>query len=311
MTQAMMTDEMKTLFDTKFHMYFLHYSQIMRAIPWMTAQETYQMEYYVPTKFPPPAEGMKYAHHKLVEPQYEKLTNPPVGLWYDLEVNDVDLQIMLRTQGMGVSDAWAQLAASQMNQKIAYAIYNGSTATGMSGMFSKAGNNSTQADKINTAPNLVTVIGNMKELIFADGFRPPYVLIQSVGMQVAWDKTINATPVSDITQGDVVRRILSSMNDNNEAPGDVRIFWETNGASSGTTIHPLPAATADDGTALLLKPVQDGNIAHTGVWCQPMTSTDWKLDNKTNRWHTRIKCKVGLQVFDANSICKHLDIDYA
>jgi hypothetical protein len=305
-----MTDEMKTLFDTKFHMFFLHYSQIMKAIPWTTAQETYGLEYYVPVALPPPAEGMKYAHHKLVEVQYEKLTNPPVGLWYDLEINDVDLKLLLNTEGMAISNSWAQLAATQMNQKIAYAMYNGSTATGMSGLIAKAGNNSTYASAIQTAPNFLSLAQNMKGLIFADGFKPPYVFIQSTGMQVAWDTTINSTPVSEITQGDAIRRVFSTMNDG-QTSGDAKIYWETNGASSGTTINPLPAADNDDGVALLLKPIQDGNIAHTGVWCQPMTSTDWKFDTKSNRWHTRIKCKVGLAVYDADSICKHTDIDYS
>lgn len=310
MVQAVMTDEMKTTFDTAFHMYFLHYSQIMRILPWTTAQETYQNEYYVPVPLPAPAEGMKYSHAKLVEPQYEKLTNPPVALWYDLEINDVDMQILARTEGMQINTAWAQLAATQLNQKIAYAMYNGSTQTGMSGLIAKAGNNSTYASAIETAPNLVSCAADMKKLIFADGFRPPYVFIMSHGMQVAWDKTIHATPTSQWTQGDSVVRLLSSMNDGNEG-GTAKIFWETNGASSGSTINPLPAASNDDSVALLLKPKQDGKIAHEAVWCQPIVSTDWKFDGKSNRWHTRLKCKVGLKVYDVDSICKHVDIDHA
>jgi hypothetical protein len=312
MAQTEMTTAMREAFDYSFHQTFLRTSKIIRTIPFVTGQETYNLKYYIPVDLPQPQYGMKYDWAKLETLQYTELENPPTACWYDFEINDVDLKILSQTPGMEFAPNVMASAARGLDQSIAKTIYQGNTLTGMSGLIAKAGNNDTTASAINTAPNLMTVMAAMKALIFADGFNPPYVCVLSDGMQVAWDKPINAAPVGPYTQGDGVRRLMSTMNDGAiGTENGAKFIWERNGASSGNDIKPLPAADNDDSVALVMKPVQDGQTAFTGVWCQPIVSTDWKFDAKANRWHTRIKCKVGLKVWDVDSICKHTDIDHA
>jgi hypothetical protein len=60
-----------------------------------------------------------------------------------------------------------------------------------------------------------------------------------------------------------------------------------------------------------MKPVQDGNVAITGVWCEPIHSTEWQYDGKTDRWHTKIKAMIGLKVFDTAALVDHDRVDFA
>lgn len=312
MSPTEMTTAMRENFDYKFQQTFLRESKILKTIPFVTGQETRNLKYYIPVDLQQPQYGMSYDWAKLETLQYTELENAPTALWYDFEINDVHLKILSQTPGMEFAPNVMASAARALDQSIAKTIYQGNTLTGMSGLIAKAGNNDATASAVNTAPNFCTVMAAMKALLFADGFDPPYVLVLSDGLQVAWDKTINAAPVSQYTQGDFIRRIMSTMNDGVIGQeGGCKIIWEENGASSGNSIKPLPAADADDSVALVMKPVQNGQTAFTGVWCQPIVSTDWKFDTKSNRWHTRIKCKVGLKVWDVDSICKHTDIDHA
>jgi len=308
-----MTTAMREKFDYQFQQTFLRESQIIRTIPFVTGKETYNLKYYIPVDLQQPQYGQKYDWAKMETLQYTELENPPTACWYDFSINDVDLQILNSTPGMEYGPNVMASAARALDQSIARVIYQGNTLTGMSGLIAKAGNADTTASAVNTAPNFCTVMANMKALIFADGFNPPYVVVLSDGLQVAWDLPINAAPVSGYTQGDFVRGILSTMNDGAIGAGDkaCKIIWEPNGASAGNVIKPLPAADNDDAIAIVMKPRQNGRTAFTGVWCQPIVSSNWHWDEKGNVWHFRVKTKVGLKVWDVDSICKHTDIDYA
>jgi hypothetical protein len=215
---------------------------------------------------------------------------------------------------MNVETSWARIAARAIMQEVAHTVYMGDTDTEFSGLFSKAHFTSTDATaKWNAAlgpPGTVSdMLFNASSLIWSAGFRPPYILVLSDNLKKGLTVYINAAPVSDITNGEMVLNYI-----NGNKSGDAsNLFFEDIGTNvpDGTTIYPFETATSNDGRALLLKPVQDGVTYISGRWMERPHTTDWTFDDKTDRWHTRIKAMIALQVRDTSAIVGHTTVDLA
>lgn len=311
MAQYRLTTEQQTNFDYNFHMYFELKSVAMQIMPWVTAPVSYNLKYYVPKRLPVPIVTKDFSTEKIAEPQYSELENPTSAVSLDLEIQDTDLRIAAQSPGMAIDSAWARLAAAQMDMKIFELIMQGDATTEMGGLLDKSAYTSTY-DTIKwnaaTGPHLTVADLINNSACLWPAFKPPYICILSSNLLLGWNTTINAAPVSDITNGDVALRLL-----NGNKSGDVsNLFWAELGTSTGTRSYPFPAAAgADDGRMVIMKPVQDGEIALTGVWCEPMHSTEWQYDGKTDRWHTKIKAMVGLKVFDTAAIADHSSVNFA
>lgn len=310
MTQYRLTTEQQTNFDYNFHMYFEMKSVAMQIMPWVTAPVAYDLKYYVPVRLPVPIVTKDFSSELIAEPQYSELSNPTSAVSLDLEVQDTDLRIAAQSPGMAIDSAWARLAAAQMDAKIMNLVIQGNDTTEMGGLLDKAGATSTY-DTIKwnaaTGPHLT-----MADMINQSGylwpaFQPPYVCILSENLWLGWNTTINAAPVTDIRNGDVALSLLNG----NKSGDTSNLFWATIGTDTATRAYAFPAAAANDGRAIVMKPVQDGEIAVCGVWCEPIHSTEWQYDGKTDRWHTKIKAMIGLKVFDTAAIVDHDRVNFA
>jgi hypothetical protein len=292
-------------------MYFELKSVAMQIMPWVTAPVAYNLKYYVPKRLPVPAVTKDFSEEKIAEPQYSELSNPTSAISLDLEIQDTDLRIAAQSPGMAIDSAWARLAAAQMDAKIFNVIMQGDNTTEMGGILDKTSYTSTyDTAKWNSAtgPHLTC-----SDLINYSGtlwpaYQPPYVCILSENLWLGWNTTISATPVTDIRNGDVALSLLNG----NKSGDTSRLFWAGIGADTDTRCYPFPAAAGgDDGRMVIMKPVQDGEIAITGVWCEPVHSTEWQYDGKTDRWHTKIKAMIGLKVFDTSAIADHSSVNFA
>lgn len=316
MAQYRMTAEQIIDFNYNFNMYCERLSNITNVMPWVDAVTSYGTEYYVPAKPQRPTTGKAFSTEAQREIQYVELTSPTVAVWMDMEIPDVDRRILSRTTGMNIENSWAQIAARQMMQQVAYNIYMGDTKTEMSGLFSKAGYTSTyDTVKWNavTGPHLTIddMTHGSSAKLWTTGFKPPYVAILSDNLKLSLQKTISATPVTDITNGDVMMNILNG----NKGGDTSNLFFERIGTNSdeGKEIYPIETATSNDGRIIIMKPVQDGQTFVRGVWCQRPHTTDWDFDPKTDRWHTRIKAMFTLEVLEENGYCiaGHTSVNFA
>lgn len=311
-----MTAEQIVDFNYNFNMYCERLSPVTKIMPWVDAVTTYGTEYYVPAKPQRPTTGKAFSTEAQREIQYVELTSPTVAIWMDMEIPDVDRRILSRTTGMNIENSWAQIAAQQMMQQVAHGIYMGDTKTEMAGLFAKAGMTSTyNTVKWNaaTGPHLTIndmVYGSSAKL-FTTGFRPPYVCILSDNLILGLVTTINAAPVTDTTNQDVMLNLLNG----NKSGDTSNLHFERIGtnATDGKEIYPIETATSNNGRAIVMKPVQDGQTFVRGVWCQRPHTTDWDFDAKTDRWHTRIKAMFTLEVIEENGYCiaGHTSVDFA
>ena len=312
MVQYAITTEEQLTFDYAFNMYCELGTNITKIIPWVDAPVALGDKFYYPVRPAQPAVGKIFDYEKQAEIQYTELTSNSAGIWLDLEVPDIDRRILSRT-GMNVESAWAKIAAQQLMQQVAHVIYMGDTVTEFSGLFTLAGHTSTYTTvKWNAATGPHLAANDMiygTTALWDSNFRPPYVCVLSSNLAPGLNVTINAAPVSDITNGDVLLRWI-----NGNKSGDTgNLFWELIGTNSpdDAMIYPIETATTNDGRALIMKPVQDGTNYVEGVWMQRPHSTDWTFDAKTDRWHTRIKAMIALHVLDAFAVAGHTTVDLA
>lgn len=310
MAQYRLTTEQQTNFDYNFHMYFELKSVAMKIMPWVTAPVAYNLKYYVPTRLPVPVVTKDFSQELIAEPQYSELENPTSAISLDLEIQDTDLRIAAQSPGMSIDSAWARLSAAQMDAKIMNVIMQGDAVTEMGGILDKTSYTSTyDTAKWNaaTGPHLT-----VSDLINYSGtlwpaYQPPYVCILSENLWLGWNTTISATPVTDIRNGDVALSILNG----NKSGDTSNLFFATIGTDTASRSYAFPAAAANDGRLVVMKPVQDGEIAICGVWCEAIHSTEWQFDGKTDRWHTKIKAMIGLKVFDTAAIADHDRVNFA
>jgi hypothetical protein len=313
MAQYRLTTEQQTNFDYNFHMYFEMKSMAAQMMPWVTAPVAYNLKYYVPKRLPEPIITKDFSKEELAEPQYSELANPTSAISLDLEIQDTDLRIAAQSPGMAIDAAWARLAAAQMDLKILKTIISGNTTTEMEGLLDKSAYSSTyDTVKWNaaTGPHLTFADLINNSACLWPAFQPPYVAILSANLLTGWNTTINAAPVSAIMNGDLALRLLNG----NQSGDTSNLFWAriTPATVVANQIYPFPLpAGSDDGRIIIMKPVQDGNVAVTGVWCEPLHSTEWQFDGKTDRWHTKIKAMIGLKVFDTAAIADHTSVNFA
>lgn len=310
MAQYRLTTEQQTNFDYNFHMYFELKSVAMQIMPWVTAPVAYNLKYYVPNRLPVPIVTKDFSQELIAEPQYSELENPTSAISLDLEIQDTDLRIAAQSPGMAIDSAWARLAAAQMDAKIMNVIIQGDDTTEMGGILDKTGTTSTY-DTIKwnaaTGPHLtVSDMINKSGYLWPD-FQPPYVCILSENLWLGWNTTISATPTNDIRNGDVALSLLNG----NKSGDTSNLFWASIGADTATRAYAFPAAAANDGRIIIMKPVQDGEVAIAGVWCEPIHSTEWQFDGKTDRWHTKIKAMIGLKVWTTTAIVDHDRVNFA
>lgn len=313
MAQYKQTTEQQLTFDYAFNMYVERVSPITSAIPWVDAPVALGDKYYYPAKPQRPAVGKIFDYESQAEIQYTELTSNSVAIWKDFEIPDVDRRILSRT-GMNVESSWAKIAAQQLMQEVAHTVYMGSTQEEFTGLFGKAGYTSTyNTIKWNaaTGPHLTIndmVYGSSAKL-WTTGYRPPYVCVLSDNLKYGLTVTINAAPVSDITNGDMVLQLLNG----NKGGDTANLFFEKIGTNTidAAEIYPIETATSANGRAIVMKPVQDGENYVEGVWMQRPHSTEWEFDPKTDRWHTRVKCMIALHVLDTYAIAGHTSVDHA
>jgi len=313
MVQYTQTVDQQLNFDYNFNMYCELLTNITKIIPWVDAPVAMGDKYYYPVRPGRPAVGKMFDYEKQAEIQYTELTSNSASIWLDLEVPDIDRRILSRT-GMDIESAWAKISAEQLMQEVAHTIYMGDTQTEFSGLFTKAGYTSTYTTvKWNAATGPHLCINDMtygaSALLWANSFRPPYVCVLSSNLRAGLNVTVNAAPVTDITNGDV---LLNWINGNKS--GDTsNLFFERIGTNSPDqiTVYPIETATTNDGRALVMKPVQDGTNYIQGVWMQRPHTTDWMFDPKVDRWHTRIKAMIALHVLDTTAIAGHTTVDLA
>lgn len=311
MAQYAMTDEQITNFDYAFNRYVEFASPITQIIPWVDSPVAYGEEFYYPAKPAQPTVGKLFDYEKQAEIQYTALTDKSAAIWLDLEIPDVDRRILASTS-MNVENAWGQLAAMQLMKQVAHTVYMGDTVTEFTGLFGSASYTSTYATiGWNTAlgphSTISDMLFNAAADLWANGFTPPYVCVLSTNLKYGTTVTINAAPVADITNGDMMLNILNG----NKSGDTSRLFFEHIGTNSPdlNVVYPFETATTNDGRALVMKPVQNGVNYVEGRWMQRPHSTDWTFDAKTDRWHTRIKCMIALRVLDTNAIAAHTTID--
>jgi len=313
MVQAKLTTEMQTQFDYNFHNYFERKSVALSIMPWTTAQVTYMQKWYVPKRLPEPIITKNFSTEMATEPQYSELTNPTAAISLDLEVQDTDLKIAAQTSGMAIDTAWASLAAQQMDLKILKQLINGDDTTKMAGLLdSTSGTSTYNTIKWNAATGPHLAVNDClltATSLWSMGHIPPYELLLGHNLLQGWNTTVNAAPVALITNGDMAMRYI-----NGNVSGDTsNLFWveQTPASPVANMIYPLPAPAANDGRFIILKPVQDGDIAIQGVWCEPLHSTEWQFDGKTDRWHTKMMAMIGLKVFATTAIADHDRVDFA
>jgi hypothetical protein len=270
-------------------------------------------KWYVPKRLPEPIITKNFSTETITEPQYSELDNPTAAISLDLEVQDTDLKIAAQTSGMAIDTAWARLAAQQMDLKILKQIINGDSVTEMAGLLDLTGGTSTyNTVKWNaaTGPHLaLNDCLNTTTCLWSQGLRPPYVMLVGQNCITGLNTTISSTPVSDIMNKDVLLNLLNG-NKSGDA-SNLHYVHITPASPVANVIYPLPVAAANDSRFIILKPVQDGDVAIQGVWLEPIHSTDWQFDGKTDRWHTKIKAMIGLKNTTTTAIGDHDRVDFA
>lgn len=315
MAQYNLTVEQITGFDYNFNMFMGRFSKMVagQIIPWVDKPVALGTEFYMPVRPQRPTTGKMFATEAQRTVQYEELTAKSCSCWMDLEIPDVEMKILAQTPGMSIENSHAKVFAHQMAMQIAYNMYMGDTATEMTGLFGAAGATSTyNTVKWNaaTGPHLT-----INDMIFtagslqAEGFEAPYTLVLSDNLEFGTNVTISATPVADITNGDMMMNLVNGSRSGDKS----NLFYEDIGTNNatGTRIYPIETATAEDGRAILMKPVQNGEWYVRGVWFQRPHSTGWTFDPKTDRWHTRMKAMYTLEVKDADAVVGHTTVDLA
>jgi hypothetical protein len=234
---------------------------------------------------------------------FTEVEDKMVGIHLDISIPLMTVEVSRRA-GMDILEAVRFAILQQMERQIAYIAYNGEGVSGVTGMFSDAGNTSTYtATKWNASTGPTLTIQNMIGLNITDSFDPPYDLILSANLATNAMSLIGTT--SRDKEIDAIRDLIGF-----EEGG--RIWWETitPATTDPNTIYPFPAATSNDGVGLLVK----ADPANFSLLMGQEVTVAFEQDIRrvgAGRMaiNGTVYAHLGFKTVQANSICKHVSID--
>lgn len=239
----------------------------------------------------------------LVAERFTEVEDKMVAI--NLEFSIPEMQIIVSQRaGMDIMDAVRFAILQQMERDIAEIAYNGEGISGVTGMFTDAGNTSTYtATKWNASTGPTSTIQNMVGLNITDSFDPPYDLILSSNLATNAMSLIGTT--SRDKEIDAIRDLIGF-----EDGG--RIWWETITPASPVqnVIYPFPAATSNDGVGLLVK----ADPANFSLLIGKEVTFEFeqfmrKVGPGKFSLNGSATAHLGFKTVQANSICKHVTID--
>lgn len=208
--------------------------------------------------------------------------------------------------------------ARQMARKEAYFVFQGSSTPSINGILGNAAATSTYTTTkwgATTGPMLTVLdmLSNSTAGMY-NKFAPPFDLFISAN---AWPYLPKRNTTASVTEWEAVQGVLNpasvGMNMVVESAvtgssvGNVHIL--NSGASTGTTINPLPAASSNDAVAVLVKSDPDNFQV---IVEHPLTMIiDPDVDLKTMTYNGRVFAAYSFRCWDSSSIVKHMTVDFA
>jgi len=306
MAKYALDEEFAHNIEKNWYTYVERQPSFMQWAPLKYVPLNYKHKWYTMTRVKAPVISRDWTGPDiLVEEAFTEVEKDMTGIHLDFAIPELLIEVS-RREGMDVFEATREAMYNQMLMRMAEIFYQGCARPTVNGLFDDAGNTSTyNTVKWGAATGPASTVHDMADALITDGFDQPYDFIGSSNLYSATLDLIG-TSTRDI-ELDAVRDTIGY-----ESGG--RIWWET--ITPATTvqdvIYPFPAAATTDGTALLVKSdpsnfnfligrditlLLEPNIRRVGAGKNCQCGT--------------MLAHVGVQVIQANSICKHADVDLA
>ena len=306
MTQYALDEEFAHNIEKNWYTYVERETSFMKWAPIKYVPLNYKHKWYTMARVGIPTISRVWTGpDNLVEEAFTEVEKDMTGIHLDFAIPEMLIEVS-RREGMDVFEATREAMYNQMLMKMAEIFYNGCDRPTVNGLFDDAGNTSTyNTVKWGAATGPASTVADMANLNVTDGFDPPYDLILASDLY-AYTLDLIGTTTRDI-ELDAVRDVIGY-----EEGG--RIWWETKTPSTTVqnTIYPFPAATSADSVGLLVKsdPSNFNFLIGRDITVALEPNIRRVGAGKNCQCGTML-AHVGVQIIQANSICKHVQVDLA
>lgn len=316
MTIQTETTEMQKILLKQATYYLERESRWQQAVPVYAIPRKRYVEFYKVPQPEPVHWAFDHGAGKSIETGLEIYTVMVPNLPADFTYSEEEIRVT-DAYGLPVISQQTKVGYKQMARRIAQLVYQGvkkHTATstifvdGLMNVSSPSGLNSSTytTTKWNASGGPQATVLDMAGALITDSLDPPYTLVLGDGTHTGLFTTITSTAKYNITQ---VQDILSSPNATAPGGGGATLFYEDHGTDSGNVTYPLPAATANNNVALLLKPNPD--YFRVLLAMGPTLTLDNQPDTVSRRVRGHLDWMGTIIVPEPKAVCKHTTIDYA